>query len=144
MRTCGDCTLCCKVMAVNSMSKPRGAWCRNCTKRSCAIYDERPDDCRQFNCVWLKVETLPNELRPDKCGFVLTTTERNDTVQVNIDKTSTRLDHRLPGAIQHFLSLGLRAVELRGDMVRHHAPLMQSLAPSTTSLPPVEIQVQSV
>jgi hypothetical protein len=131
-------------MEVKSMSKPRGAWCRNCTKKSCAIYDERPDDCRAFNCVWLKVETLPDELRPDKCGFVLTTTDRNDTVQVNIDPASTRLDHRLSATIQHFLSLGLRVVELRGDMVRHHPPLVQSRARSPTSSPPVEIQVQSV
>ena len=54
------------------MSKPRGVWCSHCTKKACAIYEERPDDCRQFNCLWLKVETLPDELRPDKCGFVMT------------------------------------------------------------------------
>ena len=106
------------------MDKPRGAWCQSCTKKACAIYDDRPDDCRAFNCVWLKVEKLPEEFRPDRCGFVLTTTERDDVVQVNIDPTSTRLDHRLPATIQHFLSLGLPVVEVRGDMVRHHPPLV--------------------
>jgi hypothetical protein len=38
-KQCGDCTLCCKVMAIEMLAKPAGAWCPHCTaKRGCTIY----------------------------------------------------------------------------------------------------------
>jgi uncharacterized protein len=122
--TCGDCTLCCKVIGVKSLDKPRDKWCRHCTKKLCTIYDERPDDCRQFDCVWLKMETLPDEFRPDRCGFIITAMSSNKAVEMQIDQTSARLDRRLPAAIDYFRGKGLRVVELRGDMVRRHPPLV--------------------
>ncbi|WP_245477569.1 hypothetical protein [Bradyrhizobium guangxiense] len=27
-RSCGDCTLCCKVMAIEATAKPASAWCQ--------------------------------------------------------------------------------------------------------------------
>jgi hypothetical protein len=42
-RACGDCTLCCKVMAIEALAKPAGSWCRHCKPgQGCAIYAERP------------------------------------------------------------------------------------------------------
>lgn len=99
-------------MEVRSLNKACNIWCPHCTKKSCKIYDERPDDCREFNCVWMMTD-LPDNLRPDRCGFVLSTTDADDVIQVNINPDTTRLDHRLRNAIQHFKQLGLRVIEVR-------------------------------
>ena len=123
MRTCGDCALCCKVLGVHSLDKPRDRWCQHCTKRACKIYDERPDDCRAFDCAWLKrSDILPDDFRPDRCGFVITSFHKADQVEVHLDKTSARLDHRLPSAIRGFLEMGMTVLEVRGDQSQEHRP----------------------
>jgi len=53
-RSCGTCTLCCKVLAVDELKKPHGKWCAHCkTGQGCGIYDTRPAECRDFRCTWL-------------------------------------------------------------------------------------------
>src|SRR5262245_197346 len=53
-RTCGDCTLSCKVMAIEALAKPASAWCSHCRpSHGCAIYPERPTECEDFACLWL-------------------------------------------------------------------------------------------
>ena len=59
MKSCGDCGLCCKIMGVTALEKPAGRWCRHFGKTTgCAIYEDRPNDCRVFNCLWLLTEAL--------------------------------------------------------------------------------------
>ena len=72
MKACGDCGLCCKLMGVTALAKPAGKWCRHFSKaRGCAIYADRPDDCRVFNCLWLLTEALDADWKPSRAGFVL-------------------------------------------------------------------------
>lgn len=74
-RECGSCTLCCRVIGVNVLNKPANIWCEHCDPRSgCQIYEGRPDECRDFMCVWLTDERLGNWARPDKVHVVLTKT----------------------------------------------------------------------
>lgn len=58
-RECGGCRLCCKVLAVQEIDKPRGQWCPHNTKPNapggCSIYDRRPAQCSDFQCLWLAV-----------------------------------------------------------------------------------------
>src|SRR6185369_2336870 len=83
-RTCGDCALCCKVMAIEQLAKPAGAWCRHCKPgRGCQIYADRPDECRSFNCFWLVNDRLDEHWRPSKSKLVLTTSE--DGIEVRCD-----------------------------------------------------------
>ena len=78
VRACDGCTLCCKVVPMQARG-PRGdiikdgeTWCRFCDKSNgCTIYDERPDACRIFRCVWLDNPSIPDSLRPDRSGVVL-------------------------------------------------------------------------
>ena len=71
-KACGDCGLCCKIMGVTALAKPAGRWCRHFGKATgCAIYGERPDDCRVFNCLWLLTDALGPEWKPTVAGFVL-------------------------------------------------------------------------
>jgi hypothetical protein len=77
-RTCGTCTLCCKVLGVDEVSTPRSAWCQHCDKKSgCKIYDQRPSACREFICLWLVDTSVPDDLRPDKCKVVFYANEHD-------------------------------------------------------------------
>lgn len=69
-RECGDCAMCCKVMAVAAVDKPPGTWCRHCTTRNgCDIYEDRPEQCRTWTCMW-QLGLLPEELSPRKTKLV--------------------------------------------------------------------------
>lgn len=71
-RTCGSCTLCCKVMAVEELGKPAGKWCSICSPtEGCYAYAERPKECRDFACLWLRGE-IPEEFKPDRSKAVFT------------------------------------------------------------------------
>jgi hypothetical protein len=83
-RECGDCTLCCKVMAIEQLAKPASSWCPHCKPgRGCQIYANRPDECRSFNCLWLVNDHLDERWRPSKSKLVLTTSE--DGIEVRCD-----------------------------------------------------------
>ena len=59
-------------MGVTALDKPSGKWCRHFSKaRGCAIYEQRPDDCRVFNCLWLLTEALDPDWKPSVAGFIL-------------------------------------------------------------------------
>jgi hypothetical protein len=81
---CGDCTLCCKVMEIEELAKPAGAWCPHCKPgRGCLIYPDRPGECRSFSCLWLLNELLDQHWKPSKSRFVLTTSE--DGIEIRCD-----------------------------------------------------------
>jgi hypothetical protein len=70
-KSCGPCTLCCKVLAVEALGKPVGTWCAHRTAAGCSIYAERPAACRSFECVWLMDPEMPHRFRPDQTKVVL-------------------------------------------------------------------------
>jgi len=71
-KTCGPCTLCCKVMGVAALEKPAGVMCVHCTAgKGCGIYADRPAGCRSFECVWLMDPEMPHRFRPDQTRVVL-------------------------------------------------------------------------
>ena len=68
-RDCGSCTACCTVLAVDKpeMQKEAGVPCRHCAS-GCAIYDTRPQLCRDYYCGWRQLPILDEEWRPDRSG----------------------------------------------------------------------------
>ena len=83
-RLCGDCTLCCKVMAIEQLAKPVNVWCPHCRPgRGCLIYAGRPAECRTFGCLWLVNDQLEEHWKPSKSRLVLTTSE--DGIEVRCD-----------------------------------------------------------
>lgn len=102
LRPCGDCMLCCKVMAIKELDKPCDKWCQHAARGletvhkgadglvqigGCKIYDERPDVCRGFNCLW-KLGVLPEEYKPNKIHAVVWASDENPpVVVVSIDKS---------------------------------------------------------
>jgi hypothetical protein len=70
-RTCGDCTLCCRVVPVLELAKPPDVWCQHCDpKAGCRIYDQRPNSCRKWWCVWLLDEQLPEAMKPNRSHVI--------------------------------------------------------------------------
>lgn len=83
-RACGDCTLCCKVMAIEQLAKPAGQWCRHCKPgRGCLGYETRPAECSAFNCLWLVDERFGAHWKPNKSKLVVTTSE--DGLEIRCD-----------------------------------------------------------
>jgi hypothetical protein len=83
-RVCGECSLCCKIIAVDVLQKPAGVWCGHCLKTSgCSIYGRRPDECRQFNCGWLVNPEFGDEWYPRRSKMVLTFDRRANRVGVH-------------------------------------------------------------
>lgn len=73
-RSCGTCSLCCKVLGIPEFESPPGAWCRHVVQgRGCAIHPDRPGPCRTFFCHWLENGNLGPEWKPERAKFVLYT-----------------------------------------------------------------------
>lgn len=70
-RTCGECTLCCKILAVPELGKAADEWCEHAHRPvGCDVYATRPGSCRNFTCSWL-VQKIPDSLRPDRIHGVM-------------------------------------------------------------------------
>ena len=107
-KQCGDCSLCCKIMAIPELGKPKDVWCEHVIrKRGCGIYETRPHSCRAFKCLWLQDPRLPPEWKPNKSKFVMV--EREAELLVHVDSNS-------PGAWRNepYLS-GLKAMAAKGQ-----------------------------
>ncbi len=69
-RSCGDCTACCqgwlRAKIFDTDMYP-GRACPHITDQGCNCYDERPEVCRNFRCLWLiNPEAFPDWMRPDR------------------------------------------------------------------------------
>jgi len=70
-RDCGACEVCCIVPSINvaEMQKASSARCQHCTQ-GCAIYETRPQVCRDYFCGWRRSAMVPDDWRPDKSGVL--------------------------------------------------------------------------
>lgn len=69
-RPCGDCQVCCTLMAVDSLNKPQRTRCEHQCSKGCNTYSERPQDCRDYSCEWIHQPDWPARWRPDRLGIV--------------------------------------------------------------------------
>ena len=85
-RSCGTCTMCCKVYDVPEVNKLSGNWCKHLKHgKGCEIYTDRPSQCRQFFCNWVTHEGLGPEWKPERCKFVMTTHPVDFNLLVQVD-----------------------------------------------------------
>ncbi len=87
MRSCGSCTLCCKVYEVPPVdNKPAGIWCKHCKPGAgCAIWQDRPQFCRDFQCMWILDERLGPEWKPETARFVMSYTPDQHMLGIRVD-----------------------------------------------------------
>lgn len=71
-RQCGDCSLCCKLLDIPELNKPKDVWCPNFRAGAgCGIYADRPASCRDFACRWLADTAIGPEWKPNHCKMML-------------------------------------------------------------------------
>jgi hypothetical protein len=96
-RACGECSLCCKLVEVEELSKPAGSWCPHCAPgNGCAIHADRPAECRAFYCSWLISPNLGPEWRPTKCKMVLYVEGERNVLAVRVDPSDPSAWRRDP------------------------------------------------
>lgn len=94
-RECGGCTLCCRgnltLQAKEHQVYP-GHPCPYLVDSGCGIHDDpsKPECCDSYLCAWLKHPDMPDWMKPDKVGFLLT--EANSYVTLTADFASGQID----------------------------------------------------
>lgn len=94
---CGTCRACCITLYIadegDGFTKPSHSACSKLCADGCSLYRTRPATCVRFECVWLKSQrgnrAMPAELRPDRCGAILTDHDEGPT-RVHVDPLKAR------------------------------------------------------
>jgi hypothetical protein len=65
--------MCCKLLKVDELAKPRQEWCSHCDIGvGCKIYDTKPSECSKFLCGWIANANISDVWKPSDCRMVLT------------------------------------------------------------------------
>ena len=92
-RSCKGCTLCCKVLAISELEKPRATWCTHCdVTAGCKIHGAHPAECRDFYCGYLTNAALDERWAPTRSKMVLAYDE------VHAPRLSVHVDPARPDA----------------------------------------------
>lgn len=87
-RECGECSMCCKLMAIDELEKPMSVWCKHVVKRrGCAIYEDRPLSCAGFHCGYLVWPIAEDHWLPSKCKMVIVIEDEN-RMAVHVDPST--------------------------------------------------------
>jgi len=74
LRNCGSCQECCTFLAIPELNKAENEPCKHLSDDGCSIYQDRPDVCQGFNCLW-KFRNLfvdkKGKRRPDRLGVMV-------------------------------------------------------------------------
>ncbi len=85
-RSCGTCTLCCRLPDIDLFDKPANVWCRHCIEgKGCSIYADRPSVCRDFLCLWMTDEALGEAWEPSRSHMMIYRQGPQITVLVDPD-----------------------------------------------------------
>lgn len=96
-RTCGACSLCCKLNKIAALDKPTGQWCVHCKIGSgCGIYADRPEICREYRCLYLMDPNLSEEWYPLRCHMVLQSGSGREVMIVLVDPNRPDAWRRTP------------------------------------------------
>lgn len=64
--------MCCKILEIKTINKPKGQWCQYCLNHSsCSIYTTKPTECSAFSCGYLALPDLPPIWHPATSKIVL-------------------------------------------------------------------------
>jgi hypothetical protein len=122
MKECGKCNLCCRIMGVRELDKPRNIWCQHVVKgKGCSIHPDRPATCREFECIWLQNQDLPDEFRPDRIHAFLTSTAEEGGVVVHADPgyPAAHLDEPLAGLLKRLRGRGIKVIVICGKRAHY-------------------------
>ena len=85
-RSCGSCSLCCKVLSITELDKPQGVWRRHAmVGNGCSIYPDRPSEFRTFLCGYLSWPVAGKHWHPAKCKMVIVSELNGQRIGVHVD-----------------------------------------------------------
>jgi hypothetical protein len=85
-RSCGECSMCCKIFKVDEFAKPRGVWCQHCNPgKGCMIHEVRPQMCRDFFCAYITTPQLGEEWKPSHSKIVLEVNMGGKRITAHVD-----------------------------------------------------------
>lgn len=111
-RDCGTCSLCCKLLGIGALDKPAGSWCAHCSPpRGCTIYHTRPDECRDFACLWYDDATLDEAWKPIRSKIVLYMIDDGSRLIAHVDPGTPDAWRRAPyyAQLRAWSKSGIRA-----------------------------------
>jgi Fe-S-cluster containining protein len=119
-RSCGDCSLCCKLPRIDAVDKPAGTWCRHCApgRGGCTIYDSRPSSCRAFHCGWIVDADLGPEWRPLTSKMIAVLEQAGRRIAVHVDPSYPDAWRRQP-YYRQLKRWSQEAVEVRRQVIIH-------------------------
>lgn len=83
--------MCCKLLRIDSLDKPRLSWCTHCDIGvGCKIYDDRPAECRIFNCGFLTDANIGEHWYPAKSKMVISLAGPRNRMMVYVDPDRPR------------------------------------------------------
>jgi len=86
-RNCGECAVCCYLCEIREIKKPPHIFCfyqlKELVEHRCMIFDDRPEDCKNFLCAWIRNFGSEND-RPDKNGVMITVSKFNNGIWIFI------------------------------------------------------------
>jgi hypothetical protein len=100
-KSCGTCTLCCKLFDVDWLEKPKpaGRWCHHCQPgRGCAIWQNVPARCADYYCVWRLDPALGPEWKPERARFIMTHAHQDAPLALVLDPGAPDAHRREPYA----------------------------------------------
>ncbi|MES2984017.1 MAG: hypothetical protein V4735_02385 [Pseudomonadota bacterium] len=96
-RSCGDCALCCKILEIKALDKPRDVWCSHCsTRQKCDIYLDRPQTCRNYNCGYMTQPWIGEEWYPRNARMMISFGADGQHMFVQVDPTRADAWRREP------------------------------------------------
>jgi hypothetical protein len=97
-RSCGQCSLCCKLAKVDELDKPEGVWCRHCApgRGGCTIYETRPPVCRNYFCSWILDSRLGPEWYPLTSKMILSMENAGSRLCVRVEPSHADVWRREP------------------------------------------------
>lgn len=116
-RSCAGCTMCCKLLSVEPLNKPRQKWCGHCNIGvGCRIYESKPRECSAFHCGYLLNKEVTEAWKPAHCRMVLDFEPHANRIVIHVD--SGRIDAwRREPYYSEIKQWALRASQNQGQVI---------------------------
>ena len=109
---CGECTVCCTLSYVKELNKKPGETCKHCIEKTgCGIYEQRPQECKEFECAYLESGVTNISLRPDNCNVMFF--KKSDRIFVGAVVPNKSVSDIARGQIESFKQQGYSVVMIK-------------------------------
>ena len=120
-RKCGACDVCCTVLEIVELKKPKSEPCPNmtgCGTKRCGIYSSRPSECETWKCLWLEGHGS-SDARPDRSGLMFMTSESSFGSAILVHVLKSGADKKPVGVKAMDKMRRLANANQRNLLVRH-------------------------